>query len=585
MERDYKHAEISGFLITASCTRLLLLFCLGFFSFGSRAFASRLPQTYAAQVLLLDSLYYNQYHGALEELRQVSEEEKDKSFQAVFELYRLNRLMSSSPPEVARRLFANVRAYIDSDKPELTAHAMVILSFHYWKDQHFNPAFEYGLKAYKLYTGLPAETFPLKREALYNLGIMFYYFHDHKSAKNYFLESFRSAPLVKFNQPAPFNILNALGLAYRNLGDFDSAGYCFLNAYHSAEARKVVAWQGITHGNLGITYYFQKRYDEAMPLLEEDIRVSLKDKTAMDNGAKSLAILADIHHIRGRNTEALQFLQQSYDILRQEGFWKQHELRLEIYSKLAKVYAALGNPGRAYQFADSAARARDSLAEGVNARLLAGVQLMVDAEKHRSDLMVLEQQKKMQVHTRNTLIISIILITIIAVMAINRQKMRHDYKQEQLRQKREQAVAELKEAEGRLETFTRTLQEKNELIERFNDELSELQKHTEQGMSIASEHMAQLQRLTILTEEEWEQFRSLFEKVHHGFFYRLREKYPDLSPAEIRYVTLSKLKFSNKEMAGVLGISANAIRTLRSRLRKKLNLPDEENIEKVIDHI
>ena len=40
-----------------------------------------------------------------------------------------------------------------------------------------------------------------------------------------------------------------------------------------------------------------------------------------------------------------------------------------------------------------------------------------------------------------------------------------------------------------------------------------------------------------------------------------------------------------KEMAGVLGITTNAVRTIKSRLRKKLNLEEEGSIDEMVGMI
>jgi hypothetical protein len=85
------------------------------------------------------------------------------------------------------------------------------------------------------------------------------------------------------------------------------------------------------------------------------------------------------------------------------------------------------------------------------------------------------------------------------------------------------------------------------------------------------ETVEKLKRSTIITEDEWIQFRSLFDKVHKGFFTRLKVQYPDVTQAEIRLMALTKLNLSTKEMAGILGISPESIRKSRYRFLKKVS--------------
>jgi DNA-binding CsgD family transcriptional regulator len=87
---------------------------------------------------------------------------------------------------------------------------------------------------------------------------------------------------------------------------------------------------------------------------------------------------------------------------------------------------------------------------------------------------------------------------------------------------------------------------------------------------------------TILTEQDWEDFSKLFDKVHTGFFVRLKEKYPNITPAETRLLCLTKLNLSTKEMAGMLGVSTDAIKKTRQRLRKKMEVDEEKNLEELV---
>jgi len=69
-----------------------------------------------------------------------------------------------------------------------------------------------------------------------------------------------------------------------------------------------------------------------------------------------------------------------------------------------------------------------------------------------------------------------------------------------------------------------------------------------------------------------------FEQVHQHFFTRLKEACPDLSSAELKLCALIRLNLNMKESATILGISPTSVKTARYRLRKKLNLSQEESI-------
>jgi DNA-binding CsgD family transcriptional regulator len=145
----------------------------------------------------------------------------------------------------------------------------------------------------------------------------------------------------------------------------------------------------------------------------------------------------------------------------------------------------------------------------------------------------------------------------------------------------------LDHAKELLNAYLDTIKEKTRLISHLESELTDLKElslHASEFETITSSR-EKLMRCTILTEEEWLQFRNLFEKVYPGFSYRLKETYPELSRAEIRFLYLTKLCLSSREMATMLGISVEAIHKLRYRLRKKLNLEGASSFDTVLRKI
>jgi DNA-binding CsgD family transcriptional regulator len=121
--------------------------------------------------------------------------------------------------------------------------------------------------------------------------------------------------------------------------------------------------------------------------------------------------------------------------------------------------------------------------------------------------------------------------------------------------------------------FTRHLAEKNRLIQRFEE--------TNGNNKVLEE----LEHSIILTGKDWGHFRNLFEQVHPGWLHRLAEEIHGISPSEIRMMALAKLNFSNKEMSAALGVTPQAIRVTWHRLRKKLDLPEEETIEELVNRV
>ncbi|MCJ8164407.1 hypothetical protein MKJ04_06085 [Pontibacter sp. E15-1] len=79
-------------------------------------------------------------------------------------------------------------------------------------------------------------------------------------------------------------------------------------------------------------------------------------------------------------------------------------------------------------------------------------------------------------------------------------------------------------------------------------------------------------------ENNWEQFELHFDQVHQDFLKRLREDYPELTHRDLKLCAYLRLNLTSKEIASLLKLSLRGIETSRYRIRKKINLSQEENL-------
>lgn len=82
--------------------------------------------------------------------------------------------------------------------------------------------------------------------------------------------------------------------------------------------------------------------------------------------------------------------------------------------------------------------------------------------------------------------------------------------------------------------------------------------------------------------ESIDDFMIHFEKIHPDFFKSLLSKFPALNPQDLRLLAYIKLNMSTKEIARILNISPSSANTARYRLRKKMNLAPEEDLNQII---
>lgn len=301
---------------------------------------------------------------------------------------------------------------------------------------------------------------------------------------------------------------------------------------------------------------------------------------------KSMVILADAYLHKGQKDTAIALLQKANDLIAAENQWDLYERLQSVYAIEAKTYFSLGQKDKAYAFLDSAQIRKERFYKRYGTLILAGAERKVELENRREMLTRMRNAAELQKTRMTGFIVVLVLFAGLVILFINRQRIVHRRRSENAEAEKQKIETELANAKTMLDGFMHSVHEKNELIEKFTAELDKLRNKYNGGVpENYTETLTQLQQSIILTDEQWESFRDMFEKVHAGYLQRLKMKLPGLSPAETRIMALSKLKLSNKEMAGMLGVSPDAVRMSKHRLRKKLDLSEEKSIDELADEI
>lgn len=475
-----------------------------------------------------------------------------------------------------------------AEKKKLRYH-VILLRFelggtYFYRAHDYDAAFTLFLTNYPAVIKTSSAEMPTKKSIILHTGNVYYNFADYANAKKYILiadtvgNSWRARVKIQCK--------NTLGLIYRYTEQYDSAKYYFEQSIDIAKAAGENIWVAIASGNIGITYYLQGKYREAIPLLKMDADACFAyGQGSYDNGINSLIKMADAYLHTGRPDSARLAVERG---------WKYADSmkdRLKhvpgLYEATADIYISSGEYKLAHKYRDSAEFYRDSLQRRDNTLQLARVQSKIKQEVHEKELQALNVEKDLIRNTRNALIAILVLLSIIAYLFINRQRLKHRANKAILTADKKLAENKLKNAVQELDNYTSRLQEKNALIEKSAHEIERLQGKLEASNHNKdySESLQQLYASTILTDEEWDEFKLLFDKVHTGYLHRLKEKMPELSPADTRFIVLSKLNMTNKEMAAILGVQPDTIRTYKHRLRKKFGLSEDADIREFVDRI
>ena len=172
------------------------------------------------------------------------------------------------------------------------------------------------------------------------------------------------------------------------------------------------------------------------------------------------------------------------------------------------------------------------------------------------------------------------------------------YRLKEIKQKQERLIAENNEKINTLEfdNLNNDIAEKNrklfakalymsgrdELIKEATESLlkiPEIKKAPELLKSIGSLEQE------LNTEDKWGEFIAYFEEVNPEFLSAIKEKHPNLSSNDIRFICYTYMNINIKEISTILNISYDACRIRKQRISEKLGLDKDVSLYDYVRNI
>ena len=382
----------------------------------------------------------------------------------------------------------------------------------------------------------------LKYQIAANIGLMAYRNEQYQLSKRYLKKAVDTENYINHGA------YNNLALAYTRLKMLDSANYYFRLAKQYAIAENNSVWVTIINGNIGENLYRKGEFDAALPLLVEDANISLS-KGWFGNASNALIYIAASYLALGEPVKSELFMKKAYSAAKLS---KELRRMKPIYRQLAKWSAYNGNAKNTLLYNDSL--------EVISNKLHLEFDKFYEFEADKlvrlnaNELDRLQKQKKQETSKRVLLflVISTVFIMVITLLLFVNFRAKRLLKEKSL-------------------ALTNT-----QLKERLEDAVSQLNVYIKETQQKA------LTEKVILTDADWREFLQFFNKVYPSFVVYLKQQYPKLSKAEVRFCCLSYLSLSDKEMASMLGVGRASIRVTRGRTRAKLHLKEGGSLETLL---
>ncbi len=420
---------------------------------------------------------------------------------------------------------------------------------------------------------------PILPEQYQHLAELLYTVREYDESVRYGLKAvagWKKSPDKAVAEKLLPNCINTIALGYHRQNKYDSAFLFYSEALQLSKDQKNRVWTGIVSGNMGQILYVQRKYDTAYRLFKIDYLAS-QEAGYYDNAANSLQWAARADLAQGRKNAALAEAREAFQLLDRSpnaGYLR------NAYYTAAQVFREIGLYDSAFYYTNLWSALNDSLEKVVATSSISISMARLNEEASRYKMQTLQQEKRSQLLTRNLLIAFIVVLSVIALLVVNRKRLQEKLKTEKVEHERLRMAQEVASARTQLKMFTENIVEKTALIETL--------KVQAKGKESASEQQAIIEELglqTILTEKDWTTFKLLFEKIHPAFFVKLKEKFPDITSAEQRMAALTRLHLNTKQVASMLGISVDSVHKSRQRLRQRFQVEGNEGLDEMVTNL
>lgn len=359
----------------------------------------------------------------------------------------------------------------------------------------------------------------------------------------------------------PFRFMftyNNLGLAYRKLNRHDSALYYFerLKAYCVEINRP--DWVEIAYKNRLPCFVELGMLDSAKLVAKKLFEIAKTSKEPEDEMI-AWEMQGKIAAKEGDYNQAVNDLLQSATV----NGGKNPKLLSRVYQSLASTYEQMGQPEKAYFYAKAFGQINDSINRervNYNSRFLA---IKADYEKEQLKFRQLANKAHTAIRTRNLGILLLVMLSLLGIWWINRRRKKVQLLQQQSAKQLERFKVEMISKNNQLDSLIASQQ---------------VQQSREQNTLRIDE----LSKQMILTEEDWQNFKQLFEKTYPAFFSSLRQKAPGITEAEQRMAALLKIQLNTKQIAAMQGISPDSVHKTRHRLRQRFSTASTAELENII---
>ncbi|MCF8457004.1 MAG: tetratricopeptide repeat protein [Bacteroidales bacterium] len=432
-----------------------------------------------------------------------------------------------------------------------------------WQDLQISE--EYFHNAYKVYFTLNDSL--NVSHCLYSLGKIKFIQNEFQQARDYYQQSLAYGENFEDYE---LNIQNLIGLGKLDYetSNYESALEYFDESVHLMRRVDNPYLEALIKLDKGKIHSRLNNFEKAMELIEGALLLSRNKFLDIEmNCYKSLSEIND-----GRHKDYLATKQFFLYATLRDSFYNSEE-----HSKIAEVRAQ-------YEF----------------------LQKEKDLQKQNREIEISKKQEKISQLMMYFMLGGLILLIAIGVLLSHALRARYQKGKARIEEnekvhqshksllraemmntklEKQRLKEELDNKNNELVQFARNRVQQGELVSNILDRLKKLKQVPDEEKTFAIRKMVTELDHILKNNQELSDFHQYIEEVTEAFSRKLNTIFPSLTPNEKKLAIFLRLGLSTKEVASLQHVSVKAIEMARYRLRKKLNLDNEDHLHEVFQTI
>jgi tetratricopeptide (TPR) repeat protein len=433
-----------------------------------------------------------------------------------------------------------------------------------------------------------------------SIAVCYFYLNLVPYATEFMNKSFREIDLANKKKAGTISEKSILKLLY-NIGSMqleakksDSAMVYMKKVLALSKKSNDSTIMAATLANIGIIFLDKKMYENAYQYLMQSyvIRSKMGDNYGIASACNNLA---KYYNEKGDYATSISYFNQSLDASHKSNSARSYKIAIK---GLVNAYTQLKNLTKLVENQ----KILDSLNSTVfNSEIAREVTSFAQQYEFDLKFKLADLEHKKDIKAQHTKVLIFILLSafflmlsiiVLLLFKNQRNKTRNeqlklaqmDLESKNLKLEKERLQLNLDYKNRELTTNVMYLMQKNELVNNVVKRLKEvknvLPENTKAGFRFIMNDLQQSADST-----GWKEFELRFQEVHQEFYANLLEKYPNLTPNEKKLASFLRMNMTSKDISAITTQSVESIKIARTRLRKKLGLPQDANLITFLERI